>query len=390
MKKNTNFCILLLAFSLLFLFLPWAKAQETSTKLKVVTEQANIRLKPDIGSVIIQQVPQGTILESTGKEGEWHLIKITTDEGEEVSGYVHESMIIVIERAPEEKEEIRLELEKTEKIEKKPTIQPIPSPPPSRQPSETRFELCLSGGGNYISGGDLNSGAQGFADYYSDFLEIKGEGEVKPVHLSYIFSGEITFPLSPNFFLGLGVDYFLEERESLVRFQDGTSTETLIRPKIQALPLRLFISYYPLPYFYVKTGIEYYFAKCAYFYRYQGEDFWKEWHGKASTQGSGILGGLGVDLRLSSAISFIVEATGRYAKISGFKGEDRTKDSDGGDYITEGTLYFYQGKTSGGGSYPLLFIKEKKPSEDVRISDPRKAIVDYSGINLKAGFKIKF
>jgi len=81
--------------------------QESTLKLKVVAEQANIRLEPDIASVIIRQVPQGTILESTGKEGEWHAVKLTSKEGAIVSGYVHESLVVMAEAFPQQKEKPR-------------------------------------------------------------------------------------------------------------------------------------------------------------------------------------------------------------------------------------------------------------------------------------------
>lgn len=391
MKKKINkSCALLLAIS--FLFLARAEGEEVLIKLKVVTEQANIRLKPAIGSIIIKQVPQGTTLESTRKEGEWYLIKLKTDEEDRVSGYVHESMVIILEGPPIEKEkkEIREELEEREKIEEIPLPQPVVPKPPARQPSKSLFELCFSWGGSFISGGDLNRGIQGLADYHSDLLADQGTGEVKPAHLSYILGGELTFPLSSHFFLGLGADYFLRERESVVEFQEGPSTETLImRPKIQALPIRLVISYYPIPSFYVKSGIEYYFAKCAYLYRSLKLGSWEEWQGEAKAQGFGFLGGLGYELKLSSAFSFIIEATGRYAKITGFKGKDRSQDSTGLDYTEEGKLYIYQIRTSAENSYPLLFIRENKPTE-ANVFDPREAIINFSGFSLKTGFKIKF
>jgi len=52
--------------AIFFLSLLSVQAQEKSYRLRVVTELANIRLKPDIGSEIIHQVFQGKILESTG------------------------------------------------------------------------------------------------------------------------------------------------------------------------------------------------------------------------------------------------------------------------------------------------------------------------------------
>lgn len=415
-KKITKACTLLLAASLLFIAA--ARGEEVLRKLKVVTEQANIRLKPSIGSIIIKQVPEGTILESTGQEGEWYLIKLTPDELEQVSGYVHESMVIIIEGPPKEQEEPEI-IEETEIVEEQaiikvqeetekpeeeeiieetplqepvitPPSQPVVTPPPASKPPKFLFDLVFSGGGSFISGGDLNDGSQGFADYRSNILAVQPQGQAKPAHLSYILGGELTLALSSHFSLGIGVDYFLGERESLVEFPDDPSSETLTtHPKIQAVPLRLAISYYPFPNFYAKIGIEYYLAKCAYYYRSERTGSWEEWRGEATAQDFGVLAGLGFEFELTSSFDFIIEATVRYARISGFKGRDRSKDSTGTDHIEEGTLYFYRVQTAGEDSYPLLFIREDKPTE-ANVFDPREAVINFSGLSLKTGFRIKF
>ena len=411
-KKITKACTLLLAASLLFLSV--ARGEEVLRKLKVVTEQANIRLKPSIGSIIIKQVPEGTILESTGQEGEWYLIQLTPDELEQVSGYVHESMVIIIEGPPKEQEELEIieapeiiiikeqeEPEKPEEEEKieetqlqepviTPPSQPVVIPPPPSKPPEFLFDLVFSGGGNFISGGDLNDGSQGFADYRSNILAVRPQGQAKPAHLSYILGGELTLALSSHFSLGIGVDYFLGERESLVEFPDDPSSETLTtHPRIQAVPLMLAISYYPVPNFYAKIGIEYYLAKCAYYYRSERAGSWEEWRGEAKAQDLGILAGFGFEFELTSSFNFIIEATVRYARISGFTGRDRSKDSTGTTHIEEGTLYFYRVQTAGEDSYPLLFIREDAPTE-ANVFDPREAVINFSGLSLKTGFKIKF
>ena len=415
-KKIAKASALVLAASLIFIAA--ARGEEVLRKLKVVTEQANIRLKPSIGSIIIKQVPEGTILESTGQEGEWFLIQLTPDELEQVSGYVHESMVIIIEGPPKEQEEPEIieeteiveeqaiikEQEEPEKpeeeeiIEETPTQEPVITPPtqpvvtpppPSKQP-KFLFNLIFSGGGNFISGGDLNDGAQGFADYRSNILAVQPQGQAKPAHLGYILGGELTLALSSHFSLGIGVDYFLGERESLVEFPDDPSSETLTtHPKMQAVPLRLAISYYPVRNFYAKIGIEYYFAKCAYYYRSERAGSWEEWRGEAKAQDFGILAGLGFEFELTSSFDFIIEATVRYARISGFKGRDRSKDSTGSDHIEEGTLYFYRVQTAGEDPYPLLFIREDTPTE-ANVFDPREAVINFSGLSLKTGFRIKF
>jgi len=414
-KKIAKASILVLAASLLFLSV--ARGEEVLRKLKVVTEQANIRLKPSIGSIIIKQVPEGTILESTGQEGEWFLIQLTPDELERVTGYVHESMVIIIEGPPKEQEEPEIieeteiveeqeiikepeepEKPEEEKIEEPPTqepvvippTQPVVTPPPPSKPPEFLFDLVFSGGGSFISGGDLNDGSQGLADYRSNILAVQPQGQVKPAHLSYILGGELTLALSSHFSLGIGVDYFLGERGSSVEFQVGASTETLTtHPKMQAVPLRLAIFYYPVPNFYAKIGVEYYLAKCSYYYRFERAGSWEEWRGEATAQDFGILAGLGFEFELTSSFDFIIEATVRYARISGFKGRDRSKDSTGTNHIEEGTLYFYRVQTAGEDSYPLLFIREDTPTE-ANVFDPREAVINFSGLSLKTGFRIKF
>jgi hypothetical protein len=409
-KKIAKACAFLLSIAILFLSM--ATGEEVLRKLKVVTEQANIRLKPSIGSIIIKQVPEGTILESTAQEGDWFLIKLTPDELQQVSGYVHESMVIVIEGPPREQEEPEIIIEEEEaikpeeetkkpeeqKIVEKPSeepvitppSQPVITPPPSSKPPRFLFDLAFSGGGSFVSGGDLNDGSQGLVDYRSYTLVAQPQGETKPAHLSYILGGELNLALSSRFSLGIGVDYFLGEKESSVEFPDDPSSETItVHPKMQAVPLRLALSYYPLRNFYVKIGVEYYLAKCSYYYRFQRVGSWEEWRGEATAQDLGALAGLGFEFELTPSLNFIIEATIRYARVSGFTGRDRSKDSTGMNHIEEGTLYFYRVQTAGEDSYPHLFIRENTPTE-AGVFDPREAVINFSGLSLKTGFKIKF
>ena len=90
-------------------------AQAGPLKLKVVTDQANIREEPDIGSPILHMVPRGTVLDGESKEGEWYRVSFVSDRGEMKTGYVHESLVIVTSRLPEAK---------------KPEAPPAEPPPP--------------------------------------------------------------------------------------------------------------------------------------------------------------------------------------------------------------------------------------------------------------------
>ena len=256
MKNKINkACLVLLAIS--FLSSSPAHGQEAITKLKVVTEQANIRLKPDIGSIIIKQVSQGTILESTGKQGDWYRLKLASGEGQRATGYVHESTVIVIERPPqkEEKKEIKKELALMEKIDEKPPLQPLPKIQAALAPSDSYIGFSFFGGGNFVSGGELNEGARGLADFHRFDLSNQGEGEIEAAHLGYILGGEGTLRLSDHFILGFGIDYFKGKKESLVEFKEDSLVQTLTtQPEFKAVPLRLFISYYPVSYFMSKPG----------------------------------------------------------------------------------------------------------------------------------------
>jgi len=378
-------------------------SQKFPFKLEVVTEQANIRDKPDIGSTIIRQVPRGTILESTNKIGEWYLVRLKVEESQLLLGYVHESLVLRIEPVEKKEEEVVLEEEEKpeekeeipeEKVEKpeEEKIQIAPPPavaPVAEEPSEKKFMLSISGGGNYVLGGDLNEGTKGFAEFYRDELEIEG-GKANPLHLGHIFGAELSFPLTSYLFLGIGADYFRGRKESTAEHPE-TSPENSFstRPEIQALPFRISLSYYPVPFLFLKGGVEYYFARISYFYRFQEGEYWKEWEGKANSQGLGIQGALGVELNLASYLSFFAELNGRSAKIKGFEGDDTSEDSVGFVYTEEGTLYFFKVIGTNQKAYPQLFIREKKPAE-AWVTDPQEARVDFSGVGLKAGFRIRF
>jgi len=383
---------LLTAFFLSLMTPLQGQEKEVPLKLKVVTEQANIRQKPDIGSTIIYQVPMGTFLEYLGQEGEWYKVQLKSKEGETVTGYVHESLIIAIQPIPQEepvKEEAPPKEQETESKEPQ-IISPPPVEPTQFNPSLSPVQISFSGGGNFFFGGDLNKGAQGLADLYEDILSAQRNGAIRPAHLSYIAGGELIIRLHPRVFLGIGVDYFKGKKESQVEFIRGKASYVFTTcPKIQAIPIKLMISYFPIPSFYIKSGIEYYFAQCTYYYHIQADDFWENWEGKSKAQELGLMGGLGIVQNVSSHLSVFLEGIGRYARIRGFKGTNYFKDSTGFSSSEEGTLYIYQGQISEEKSYPLLFIRKKRPAE-AGVLNPALAMIDLSGFSLTAGFRIHF
>ena len=100
--------------------LAWAQEKPSPTfKIEVTAEQANIRDTPDIGSPVVQQLPEGSVLEAEKKQGEWYMVRFTRDDGLVARGYIHESLVREIETVPSvPAEEIRVEPVK--KIDEKP------------------------------------------------------------------------------------------------------------------------------------------------------------------------------------------------------------------------------------------------------------------------------
>ncbi len=101
MKRRTRRTqIIVISFFLLLLpslFFP----QDTKIKLKVVADLANIRMQPAIDSPIIRQAEKNEIIEALSRQGEWFRVIFLKDSGEATTGYVHESLVIVTEGAPE-------------------------------------------------------------------------------------------------------------------------------------------------------------------------------------------------------------------------------------------------------------------------------------------------
>lgn len=366
-------------------------ASGAQTKLRVTAEIANIRQKPDIGSAIVNQAPRDTILTVVSRDGDWYFVNLVSEDGRTVSGYVHISLVSVAEPG---------QLEETPSKPAPTTVQPKPLlPPPTKRPTgapvsvyspEARFGIALLAGGVYTLGGDLNQGAQGRADYYGDYLGVTGSPEVSPAHLGYVFGGEVLVPFVERFSLGIGLDYLKSQKESLVIYPKGSNRNVLTaRPEMHALPIRVFVSYSPLQAFYIKVGVEYYFASASYFYRTEAGNYWREWSGTATSHGLGAMAGIGLEWNITGSLAFVLDVTGHYAPLSGFQGTGTTTDELGVNSSETGKLYYFELKFLGGTSFPEVFIRNKVPSE-AGVFNPREAEVDFTRVSFMAGFKVRF
>ncbi|MFO7866451.1 MAG: SH3 domain-containing protein [Candidatus Aminicenantes bacterium] len=375
-------------------------AASQDIELKVVTEVANIRTNPDIGSPILHQTEKGSLLEYLDRSGEWFHVRLQTEEGKILTGYVHKSLVVGLDPLPVEPKSKPKEQKKEEMAQEDPPEVEIIRPektrtqqerrPPRIKPERPPVLFSLKGGFHYSLGGDLNTGAKGLAHYYQNRLNVSNPVQPDPHHLNYLVGADISIPLSSRFYVGVGGDYYSGETGNTLEFgSEGSSVNVITRPGLKAVPIRLTADFFLFPVLYIRAGVEYYFASCSYYYRFSQDDFWQEWTGRAEARGPGLLAGLGFTQNLTRNLDIFVESTARYAGISGFKGTNSYQDSTGVSSEETGELYFYQAQAGPEKKFPLLFIRNRKPSE-AGVLDPQKAVVDFSGVSAVFGLKLRF
>ncbi len=356
-------------------------------KVKVTAEQANLREKPDIGSSIVQQIPEGTVLEADRKEGEWFFVRYTLEDGGVIGGYIHESLVVVEQAAAPEPERRTPERETSprQRAEAAGTKRPA-----GRSGPASFLEFSLSGGAGWIAPRDLNDGAQGFADTNAALLGLPASGPVDALHLATIVGLELSYRVSSWLSLGLGVDYFWGANRGWVGFTNGIFSETLdTRPSVSASPVKVGVRFYPGRGFYIRGSLGVYFVKAGYLYRLERGDSWQEWKGTATAHRFGAEAAFGGDWKVGANTSFFVEAGFRMASFSGLSGQEVYRNSDGDTLTEEGILYFFRKEGADSRLYPQLFIGDSKLAEE-GVVDTRQAGINLSGMAARAGFRYRF
>jgi Bacterial SH3 domain len=387
MKKQASFSLPVVIL-VLALIAPAQPGQARTFKVKVTAEQANLREKPDIGSAIVQQVPEGTVLEADKKEGEWFFVRFTLEDGGVIGGYIHESLVEVVEEAAG--------LAPAKKTPERETIQGQPAAvtetvkPSGRGASASFLEFSVSGGAGWTAPRDLNDGAQGFADYNGAFLGIPASGPVENLHLATLVGIELSYKVSPWLSIGLGVDYLWGANRGQVEFTDGVFSETLqTRPAVQATPIKLSVRFYPGGGFYIRGSLGVYFVKAGYLYRLERAGAWQQWKGTAAGNGMGGEAAFGGDWEIGRNTVFFVEAGFRLARFRGLSGRDAYSNTDDETLTEEGILYFFRKEGADTHVYPHLFVGASKLAE-AGVVDSRRADINLSGTSVKAGIRFRF
>lgn len=381
MKKFS--CILSAGLVMLSLLTVSSAGQVQKIRLRVVSEQANIRLKPDITSEMLWQVAQGTELEAERKDGEWYQVAVKKPDGSWIYGYVHESLV-----------------EKMDSGAKPVLVTPVRQPQkPRPQAVEARsspgkqtrpdYLITLAGGGLYLSPADLNRAAQGVTDYYLADLGTGQKASLSGLHLVWCYGLDFFYPLGQQIFLGLGFECMRGLKESTVSFTlDSSSYRLMTRPGLRNLSCRVSLLYQPADIFYIRAGLETNLAWASYLYQVEQDDLWLQWKGRASGLNVGWMEAAGVQWPVASWLQVYLEGAYRYARIRNFEGRNDYADSDGLVKTEKGKLYYWLVE-AGGRYYAALFIRERLPTEP-GVLDPRLAEVNLSGFSLRAGLRLIF
>lgn len=252
---------------------------------------------------------------------------------------------------------------------------------PSPAQAQMSLGFKLTGGLGYYGAGDINTGLQGWSDAFSYIYDAYSPtGGYMPVHLGMDFGGELLLQFNPQLAFALGVGYLQASRSSSLDIIDDYA-ETW-SPKISAVPITLSLHYFfPITgriKLSLDAGVGYYFGKCTDTQHivFIGE-FDRTYDLTAS--GIGFQGGLGLEIPVAPAVSIVVEARGRFAKLGGFKG---TVSSDSG--TDSGDMWLAD--VNIGKKLTLIELYDATPSGD----NPRLAKLDFSGFSAAAGFVFRF
>ena len=254
------------------------------------------------------------------------------------------------------------------------------------------FSFRLYGGGNYLSGGDLNKGLQGWADYWTARRIDEGyalqSGSFNPVHLGLGAGGDILFHLTPRLAVGIGTEYIAASKSTSFAFQaplESIDWEYVGKPS--AVPVKLSVFYFLPLGDRMKVGIHagagYYWADA----RIESDTTGSEeinYLIESKAKGIGFHGGIALEMKLLSNISVFIEAAGRYLSLSGFTGSV-TIDEGAGSW--DGTLHYWEATTSFISRYGYIDLLGGPPSGS-SIFLSRDAKIDFSGASLRIGVVI--
>ncbi len=388
MRKYACIVLSLLALALA------AAAQDAPArpaKIKVAAEQANLREKPDIGSSIVQQVPEGTLLEADRKEGEWYFVRYALEDGGVIGGWIHESLVEVVEagvRAAAPARSTPAQAPPRVRTPRRGGIGPIERP--EFRTGAIPLEIAVSVGAATLAPRDLNDGTRGYPEWLAASGGLSASGAADRLHLAMVAGFELSYRFSPRFALGLGADFLRGGNGDTITLSDGLLSESVsTKPTVRAVPVKLLARYYPGAGLYVRGGLGLYSVKAGFLFRLEGADAWEQRKGSATASGLGLEAAVGGEWDLAPRTVLFAEAGLRVAAFGGLTGRSVFTASGGGGFTEAGRLYFFHKTAGGETAYPLIAIRPAIPSES-GVVDAAEARINISGAAVRAGVRYRF
>lgn len=360
-------------------------------KVRITAEQANLREKPDIGSSIVQQVPEGTVLEADRKEGEWYFVRYVLEDGGVLGGWIHESL--VVEVAAEAGERAGAPERTAAKAPAGRKARPIRIGRirmPELRTGDFPLEFSVSAGLASVGPGHLNDAARGFVAWTAAQSGVAAPEKPGVLRLGYLAGFELCYRLSPRLAFGLGADYLRAVNRDRIALEDPALTATLVtQPAARAVPFKALVRYYPGAGFYVRGALGVYAVKASYLYRTErpGAAGTVQMKGAATGSGFGGEAALGGEWEIGPRTVFFAEAGFRLARFDGLTGTNTSTDLTGASSSEAGTLYYIHRTATDGQDYPLLYVSSGAPDGVV---DARPAVVNLSGTAARAGVRFRF
>jgi hypothetical protein len=266
--------------------------------------------------------------------------------------------------------------------------------------ADGKISFRLQGGWAYLSAGDVNPGTQSFFDHYEALWPASIDGYLA-VHKGYEFGGDVIFELTPRLGVGIGGGYLQISRASAMQLFDpelvSPYARVVVEPRMNAAPVRMSVHLtVPLSTrlsFHSDVGASYYFRA-----RYSDE-WWRiimtfdeptsityiSNHVEKKGIPIGFHGGVGLEYELKHNFFLYLDARGRYARFRGWKGTS-VLEIDNETFSEQGILY-YESVPMLTGSPRLIMVQSDPP--DGPDGEPRQAVVDFSGVSLQIGIRIR-
>ncbi len=265
-----------------------------------------------------------------------------------------------------------------------------------------RFALKITGGVSRLFLGDVNAYIQDASRYRIDDLKSVGystQRNFERFHAGQEFEITAMLAVSKNLSLTVSSGIIQSKKDNNTFGQESSFSilSNTFDHTVRAVPLTVGMNY-KIPVssgsrFFFSFGGGLYFSKFLEKGTYEFESkkghsgSSRSWNADLKAVGLGGFAGAGFEIDIGKGFSLLVESRARYARISGFSGDLISRYNNFPD--TENIkLYYYEFYSAYlQDTYKTFNLPFLWPGYELRVL--REAVIDLSGISLKAGIKIK-